>query len=396
MIPVRWSELRDRLKQTISLKELVEEYTVLTPAGNNVWSGRCPHPDHEDKNPSFRLFKNKDGSFSFKCFGCQDIYAKKGQNGNYGTDIFAFLQWMSDHKNTKKVLTFVDTLNILAERAGFQPVRNEQYAQAYDAVERQVRKAQTQLTQGTLQYLYRRGLSDEDIADWRIGEEIFLENNYSVPRITFPLYDESKRPVGFSSRVIVEDPSLPKYKNSKVSDIFQKGSCFFGIQFLDLSEGNIVITEGQFDVILARKMGVKNVVAVLGSSFTDDHALFVQKKKLFPVFAFDGDIAGQKAVFRALSVCKEHKISADVCVLPQDKDLADVALEKQKQLPVFLQLHSIPSWQYELTEVALRYDAELQDIRKRVMPLIKKAMPVTENDQVLMKTFVKERFGILL
>lgn len=396
MIPVRWSELRDKLKQTISLKELVEEYTTLTPSGSNTWSGRCPHPDHEDKNPSFRLFKNKDGSFSFKCFGCQDVYAKKGQNGNYGTDIFAFLQWMSDHKNSKKVLTFVDTLHILAERAGFQPVKNEQYQKAYEEIERQIIKTQQQLKPSTIRYLQQRGLSEADIRDWRIGEETFFENGCSVPRITFPLYDEHKRPVGFSSRIITEDLNFPKYKNSKNSDIFQKGCCFFGIQFLDPVENTLIITEGQFDVILARKMGVKNIVAVMGSSFTNEHAIFVQKHNLLPTFAFDGDTAGQRATMRALAVCRDYKLSANVCVIPQDKDLADIALEKQKQLPVFLQLHSIPSWEFELTEAAVRYEAELQNIRRRILPLLRKVIPITEEDQALMKTFVKERFGILL
>lgn len=53
--------LRDRL----DLAELAGQYTELRPSGKSH-VGRCPHPEHEDKNPSFHVYPDR----RFYCFGC--------------------------------------------------------------------------------------------------------------------------------------------------------------------------------------------------------------------------------------------------------------------------------------------------------------------------------------
>ena len=50
-----------------SAVEVAGRYTDLRRGGRS-WSGRCPHPDHEDSTPSFHVYED-DGHFH--CFGCQ-------------------------------------------------------------------------------------------------------------------------------------------------------------------------------------------------------------------------------------------------------------------------------------------------------------------------------------
>ena len=385
------------MKASVNLKELAEEYTTLTPAGRNVWSGHCPHPDHNDRTPSFRVFKNNNGSWSFRCFGCQGIHDKKGQNGNYGTDCFAFLQWMSDYTGSPKVLTFMDSLLQLAERQGISlPQKSEEAELLLKQCEQHCALAQANLLPAVKRYLFDRGLNEEDIRIWRIGAWPFQEEGRNVLRITFPLLNSYSKVIGFSSRLLKDDHTLPKYKNSKNSAVFQKRSYLYGCHLIRQSCRDIRVTEGQFDVILAKKYGLKNTVATLGTSFTKEHALWIKNKSMIPTFIYDGDSAGLAAVKRSFDICKETGLSSKVCILPQDQDLADVATSLKSNLVSWIESHSIPSWQYQLSDTALRYEASLQELRRSVLPDIKKALPITEEDKILMKTFVKERFGVTL
>lgn len=393
----QWTELRDAVKASVNLKELVEEYTTLIPVGHNVWSGHCPHPDHNDKTPSFRVFKNNNGSWSFRCFGCQGIHEKKGQNGNYGSDCFAFLQWMSDYVGSQKVLTFMDSLLQLAKRQGFTvPQRNDN-----DILLLKKNKQKCLLAHGNLlpvvkQYLFNRGLDISDINLWQIGAWPYKENGRTVLRITFPLFNKQKEVIGFSSRALKESDDIPKYKNSKSSTVFQKKNYLYGLHLLDTACHDIMITEGQFDVILAVKYGFKNVVATLGTSFTEEHAVQIKSKNMIPTFIYDNDSAGVAATERALSICKEKELSSKVCMLPQGKDLADLAVSLKEKLPLWIISHSVPAWQYRLSDIAIQYEAQLQELRRSILPDIRSAVPVTQEDKILMKTFVKERFGIII
>jgi DNA primase len=53
------------VRERVELVELAGQYTELRPAGR-AHVGRCPHPDHEDKNPSFHVYPDN----RFRCYGC--------------------------------------------------------------------------------------------------------------------------------------------------------------------------------------------------------------------------------------------------------------------------------------------------------------------------------------
>ncbi len=57
---------RDELLRRVDLRALASAFTTLNPGGH----GRCPHPNHDDRNPSFGVFRGRDGIERFKCHGC--------------------------------------------------------------------------------------------------------------------------------------------------------------------------------------------------------------------------------------------------------------------------------------------------------------------------------------
>ena len=391
---MNFREYKERVKAATDLKALIEEYTPLTKVSNNLWSGRCPHPDHEDKNPSFRLFLNSSGEYSWKCFGCQDVYAKKGEPGYWPTDCFAFIQWISNHKGSEHILTFPESVRYLGERAEIDPPQgNIEIENLLKENEKFARMAHDNLFPAVEQYLYDRGLTDHDIELWLLGAYKFVEEDKTVLRLVMPLFNRTGRIIGFSNRSLEDDDDIAKYKNSHNSMIFQKRNYLYGYNRVTKNCKDIRIAEGQFDVILGYKAGIKNIVATLGSSITEEQVSFIRQEGFTPTFIYDGDVAGQKGMERAVQLCMAQQLSSKVCALAPGKDLADMAPEISE---TWVQQHSIPGWRYLLQETAVRYEAEVQALRKKIIPDILAAVPQQGEDRVLMKSFVKERFGITL
>ncbi len=53
------------LRERVDLAELAGRYTDLRPSGRTL-VGRCPHPDHADRSPSFHAYAD----CRFHCYGC--------------------------------------------------------------------------------------------------------------------------------------------------------------------------------------------------------------------------------------------------------------------------------------------------------------------------------------
>ena len=120
-------------------------------------------------------------------------------------------------------------------------------------------------------------------------------------RLIFPIRDQRGRVIGFGGRVLGDEK--PKYLNSPETIIFQKGRELYGLYqarkaLKDLHE--LYIVEGYMDVIALAQFGIKNVAASLGTAATVKHMekMFRITNKI--IFCFDGDMAGEKAAWRAL------------------------------------------------------------------------------------------------
>ena len=55
------------LKEKTDLVKFVKQYTDLKLVGKGIWQGRCPHPDHNDRTPSFTVWEKTN---SWACYGC--------------------------------------------------------------------------------------------------------------------------------------------------------------------------------------------------------------------------------------------------------------------------------------------------------------------------------------
>jgi DNA primase len=164
-------------------------------------------------------------------------------------------------------------------------------------------------------------------------------------RLMFAVTDHTGRVVAFSGRALGEPqpaelaaaglppmhraedgqarPEPPKYVNSPESPIYVKGETLFGLHQARQAirrEGRAVLVEGNFDVVSLHARGLTNVVAPLGTAFTDAQARLVRRYGPEIVVLFDGDSAGRKAAAAARVPARAAGLGLKVAVLPDGTD----------------------------------------------------------------------------
>lgn len=322
-----YSNFTDELRARLSVVDVVGRVVPLVRKGQNYW-GCCPF--HNEKTPSFSV--NEEKGF-YHCFGC-------GEHG----DIISFTM---KHNN----MDFKSAIAELANMAGlkmpdYKP-RDPNVVKREDALfDICGRAAQTYAEKlftpdgaHALEYVRRRGFTDDMIKKYRIGyapknniiANKFAESKFLIPsglcrrgdygmydffrdKLMFPIFNARGKIVAFSGRSL--DGSEPKYINTTDTDIFHKRQTVFGLNFardaIHRANRSIVV-EGQIDAIKMQVNGFPETVAPLGTALTEDHIALLCKSNRNITFCFDGDAAGQKAAARACNI-----------VLPFVRDTSDV------------------------------------------------------------------------
>ena len=317
----------DELRARLSIVDVVGRRVPLTKKGQNYW-GCCPF--HNEKTPSFSV--NEEKGF-YHCFGC-------GEHG----DIISFTMKSNN-------MEFIPAITELANMAGikmpdFKPknpdiVKREESLFEICELAAQTYSEKLFTSDGAhaLEYVRKRGFSDDMIKKYRIGyapKNNIIANKYANSKhlidsglcrrgdfgmydffrdkLMFPIFNANGKIVAFSGRSL--DGSEPKYINTSDTDIFHKRKTVFGLNFARdaIHRANrSIIVEGQIDAIKMQTNGFGETVAPLGTALTEDHIGLLCKLNRNIVFCFDGDGAGLKAAGRACSI-----------VMPFLRDTSDI------------------------------------------------------------------------
>ncbi|MDW2974725.1 MAG: DNA primase [Alphaproteobacteria bacterium] len=322
-----YSNFTDELRARLSVVDVVGRVVPLARKGQNYW-GCCPF--HNEKTPSFSV--NEEKGF-YHCFGC-------GEHG----DIISFTMKQGN-------MDFKSAITELANMAGLKmpdykprdPNVVKREDALFDICERAAQTYAEKLfapdAAHALEYVRRRGFTDEEIKKYRIGyapknniiANKFAESKFLIPsglcrrgdyglydffrdKLMFPIFNAHGRIVAFSGRSL--DGSEPKYINTTDTDIFHKRQTVFGFNFAREAihrANRSIVVEGQIDAIKMQVNGFPETVAPLGTALTEDHIALLCKSNRNISFCFDGDAAGQKAAARACNI-----------VMPFIRDTSDV------------------------------------------------------------------------
>lgn len=338
MIP---REIIDGILDRLDIVEVLSDYVQVKRSGRN-FKACCPF--HNEKTPSFVVSPDKQ---IYHCFGCH-------AGGNV-------IDFVMKHDN----LEFPEAVKLLAARAGVElPEDKGQGSEAASLSSRiyEANKTASVFYQGILKgpsgkgaldYLRKRGMTDETIAvfgigyapgEWealskycrskKIAGDILKKAGLTLPsdkgrndydrfrsRVIFPIYNERGVIVAFGGRVM--DDKLPKYINSPETHVYSKSNVLYGLNFSKKGikeKGYAVLVEGYLDVIIPFQSGVNNVVATSGTALTLRQVDLLKKYTDTAVMVFDSDQAGEAASLRGLDIFLENGFKVKVATLPKGDD----------------------------------------------------------------------------
>jgi len=360
------------IKEQTDITRIIGEHVELKRSGVR-YLGLCPF--HGEKTPSFSV--NGAQQFYY-CFGC-------GESG----DVFSFLMKYHNLDFQSALQQLADRLNIelpqkkvTEQEKKLEVMRDRMYvvtAKAANIYRNFLEKDNA--AEAARQYLSRRGIPKEVQAKFEIGyapsKEVtgwdYLARQFSAEeaeiaekvgllvkrdrggrydrfrdRVLFPIYNTRGKICGFGGRIVGE--GQPKYMNSPESNIFNKSRTLLGLyqQSEEIRRSrNVVVVEGNFDMISLVVHGCKNVVAPLGTALTTSQIRLLTKYADRAVLLFDGDEAGKKAAFRAAPHFLAEQLPARVALLPAGHDPdtfirerglheLESLLEEAKELPEFV------------------------------------------------------------
>ena len=168
-----------------------------------------------------------------------------------------------------------------------------------------------------VKYLTGKGFSRKELQDAgltnRFGGDLFKG------RMMVPLMDGAGDVIGFTGRIIRDDPKAPKYLNTPATLLYDKSWHVFGLSQAKeamRTHDYVVVVEGNLDVVSSWQAGVKQVVATAGTAMTLHHLKTMGRLTGNIRLSFDGDKAGIAATERAIPIAEEAGVSLTIISLP--------------------------------------------------------------------------------
>jgi len=334
----------DELVARSDIVDVVGSYVQLTRKGSNLF-GLCPF--HSEKTGSFSVSPDKQ---IYYCFGC-----KKGGGA---------VNFIMDIEN----LTFPDAVRFLAKRAGMEVPEEEgdreaaRHRQRLLDLNRDAARFYYQLLQkpegrAVQEYLDRRQIKKATAVNFGMGASLdawdvlltamtkkgytkreLLDAGLVVQnkngglydkfrnRLMLPVVDTSGNVVAFGSRVL--DKSEPKYMNSSETPVYSKRRVLYGLNLAKKTKrSNIILCEGNLDIVTLHQAGFDNAVASMGTALTVEQTRLLSRFTKELVLCYDNDNAGKIATERALQILQNSEFSVKVLQLP--RRLVDGEYRKQ-------------------------------------------------------------------
>ena len=371
----------DELIARNDIVDVVGSYVSLTPKGGSYW-GCCPF--HNEKTPSFHVLQDKQ---FYHCFGC-----KKGGG---------VINFIMEIEN----LSYPDAIRFLAKRVNIEVPEDRESADAdrlrkrllnlnRDAARWYYDVLQSPDGAAVRAYLDKRAISRKIAVRFGMGaspdswdallramtakgytKQELLTAGLIVAnknggfydkfrnRLMLPVIDVRGDVVGFGSRVI--DKSEPKYMNSTETPVYSKRRVLYGLNLAKKTKRpNMILCEGNLDVVTLHQAGFDNAVASMGTALTTEQIRLLGRYTKELVLCYDNDNAGQLATQRALEMLNNTEFTVRVLKLP--RRLVDGEYVKQ-DADDFIKFQGAPAFErllsgsengveFRMSQVAAKYD----------------------------------------
>jgi DNA primase len=378
----------EEIKSKINIVDIINEHIQLTKSGSN-FKALCPF--HQEKTPSFMVSPELQ---IYKCFAC-------GEAG----DVFTFLEKYEG-------MEFSEALKFLAEKAGVKLTNRSGISSSEKDILYEINSLSAKfynylltshpIGKTALNYLKNeRKISDDSMRIFNIGfapakkntlsEFLVKKKKYKISdlkkagviyvtknnkiydrfegRIIFPISDHRGNVIALAGRQLPPgNPKTGKYINSPQTPVYNKSTSLYGLNITKdfIKKANFaVVVEGEIDLISAYQIGIKNIVAIKGSAFTQDQARLLSRYTKDIVMALDSDFAGVKASIRGIKILENLGFNVKVAKLGIYKDPDEAA----KNNPDFLKEkinEAVPVWDFIIEKVFEKYDKETTEGKRKI------------------------------
>ncbi len=392
-------EVISEIKYRNDIEAVISQYSNLKRRGKNL-VGLCPF--HSEKTPSFTVYPENG---SFYCFGC-----------GVGGDVITFTSLIEN-------LDYIESVKLLAERSNIQLPQD-----GYDSSIQKIKNTVYDINRESakffhsylmsdngkwaLQYYVNRGLTLKTIKHFGLGAapdswdaliNHLKSKGYTISdmvtanvvgksqrgsfydrfrkRLMFPIINIRGNIVGFSGRALPEDEKQGgKYVNTSDTPVYKKSENLFGINFAkNHCSEQIILVEGNMDVISLHQAGFCNVVAPLGTAFTSEQANLISRYTKEIVLMLDADAAGQKAVKRASEILENTGLTVRVVVIPNGKDPDEYIKANGGDRFKALLEGAVSDIEYKLLMAAKGIDVNSDDGRLKYLNLAAQIIATTDD-----------------
>ena len=323
----------DELIARSDIVDVVGSYVTLQAKGGNYWAC-CPF--HNEKTPSFSVAPDKQ---FYYCFGCHKgggviNFVMEMENLSYG-DAVRFLAKRAnipvpedDRSGTEKLRQRILALNRDAARYYYGVLQGPEGAavQAY-LDKRQIRRpiamkfgmgAAPDSWDALLNAMTQKGYTKKELLDAGLIVQNKKGGFYDRfrNRLILPVIDVRGEVVGFGSRIIGGDGA--KYVNTPETLAYSKRRVLYGLNLAKKTKRpNIILCEGNLDIVTLHQAGFDNAVASMGTALTVEQTRLLSRFTKELVLCYDNDNAGKIATERALQILNDSEFSVKVLQLPR-------------------------------------------------------------------------------
>ncbi|HIH2763686.1 MAG TPA: DNA primase [Candidatus Azoamicus sp.] len=296
--------------QKTKIEDIVNKYDILKLISSILelkkygsgFFAKCPF--HNEKTASFYISKK---SQRYYCFGCH-------KTGN-------IINFIMEYKKC----TFASAIEIISK----QKIKKEYYSDyKKENIFNYFNKILINNPKNHIyEFIKNRGINEKSVLKFKLGiipndiknisdenirsflEKIGILNKTKLTinpilknRLIIPIRNIKGEYIGIGGRTIYNNLK-PKYINSPESNFFSKKKTLYGIYEIKDYSINLIIVEGYFDVIKLHQIGITNVLAILGTSFSKEHLIILKSLCKKITFCFDGDIPGKMASIKTAFMC---------------------------------------------------------------------------------------------
>ena len=322
----------DQLIERSDIVDVISSYVQLNKKGGSHM-GLCPF--HNEKTPSFSVSADRQ---VYHCFGC-----------GVGGGVINFIMSIEN-------LSYPDAIHFLASRAGMTvpedgrddelpKLRRRMLELNKEAARWFHQNLNSDIGKKASEYLEKRKISQKLAVRFGLGaapegwdsliramkdkgfeKDELVRGGLAVnregkiydkfrDRLMFPVIDMRGDVIAFGGRAIGD--AEPKYLNSPETLVFSKRRSLYGINLAkNTKRGNIILCEGNVDVVTLHQAGFDNAVASMGTALTTEQTRLISRFSKEIIICYDNDSAGIKATERALEILKNSEFTVKVLKLP--------------------------------------------------------------------------------